>query len=104
MTKDEFLTALTACAGHYRWHVGEHTGHLRAFTAGNDVHCPLTALVVAQQQPTHDEITYGEDAAHAIGLGLCLANALMHAADKSPLHDPALRQALLTAVGLGGAP
>jgi hypothetical protein len=103
VTKEEFLAALTACAGQYQWQLDGVLVRASSEHAPK-CYCPITAVYHANPVASH-LITLGQWKCAVPFLGLTQddANAIVRAADHSDLDvDPALRQALLTAVGLQG--
>jgi hypothetical protein len=102
MTHQEFLATLTTCASQYQWRLD--TGQLRAVAApdtDDEGFCPILAVCWHQYQ---ERYAMREWKAAAYRLDLEDPDEIVHAADDEMLGsdtEDALREALLTAVGLG---
>ena len=99
MTIDEFLAVLRAQASAQRWILGTiavapRQGGIRTDTNLYERQCPIT--FVGNKPLLHQTYRAGRE----LGLSRAAIVQITHAADEEPGHDPALRQALLEAVGL----
>lgn len=102
MTIEEFLEVLRARSSARRWMLGTiglHPLRQGIRTDGNMLtrQCPIT--FVAGDEGLRAAIT-----GHQLGLSLAVITQIVSAADEEPAHDPALRHALLEAVGLALPP
>ena len=98
MTIDEFLAVLREQASAQRWILGQSVWLPRyGIRTDDDMltrQCPIT--FVANVPGIHASYTAGQQ----LGLSWADITQIVSAADAEPEHDPALRQALLEAVGL----
>lgn len=99
MTIDEFLAVLREQASAHRWILGPICLAPARYGIRTDDdmltrQCPIT--FVAQVPGLQVSYTAGQQ----LGLSWADITEIVSAADAEPEHDPALRQALLEAVGL----
>lgn len=105
MDTQEFLAALRQCAGQYQWRLNEERS-LRGYRAGTveGWFCVLTAVACAYERGEYP-IHAWDNAARALTVPFAEAAHIVASTDPDGEEDPALRQALLVAVGLAeGAP
>ncbi len=101
MTRKEFIEALARTD--LEWHLNR-SGCIRTVarfdtSGGRACHCPVTAVLQSEKGERWPMWTYGV-AGLELGLDIGLAEAIAAAADSPFAEDLALRQEMLTALGL----